>query len=253
MGKAGVEPNDPNSAVNAMWLNQPDRIASARHQAHNARANGNHASAHSIMLSAYITALGGKPVERHHPVKFFLLALWHAFCMFRRRNELNHNQLDVWLQFMLKLRSKLPFFKTGRTLRMRWYPQFDLMLLDGAKREIKLAEKARAKPHQLALAHMTYAEVTYAVNFRAGVIEEHIQQALDLESQIRAEPDQPQGLRQFVRILRKVGELYGKEGMFNWQPEKGRSYLKRAIELARGEADTADQADKIEPLLRQMV
>lgn len=237
----------------AMWRNEADRMAKAKDHARMARNRGEDVSAHSIMLSAYITALGGKPVERHHSVKFMLLALWHAFCMFRRRNELNHNQLDVWLQFSLKLRSKLPFFKTGRPLRIRWYPQFDLMLLDGAKREIKLAEKAGAKPHQLALAHMTYAEITYAVNFRTSVIEEHIQQALDLESQIRAESDQPQGLRQFVRILRKAGELYGKEGMFNWQPEKGRSYLKRAIELARGEADTADQAEKIELLLRQMI
>ena len=238
----------------SMWRNEPDRITKAKDHARMARNRKDKVYAHSIMLSAYITALGGKPVERHHPVKFMLLALWHSFCMFRHRNELNHNQLDVWLQFMLKFRSKL-HFKTGQPLRMRWYPQFDLLLLDGAKRAVTLVNnpERKAKPHQQALALMMYAEITYAVNFRRTTIEDAVRNALELETQIRREPDQPQGLRQLVRILRKAGELYSKESMlFNRQQEIVQSYLKRAIDLARGEADTADQAEKIELLLRQV-
>lgn len=237
MGKAGVEPNDPQSAVNAMWLNQPDRIASARHQAHNARANGNHASANSIMLSAYITALSGNPAEGRHLVKFFLLALWHALCMSRQLKDLNHNQLDVWLQFMLKFRSKLSIFK-GILNRV---------LVEGAARGIASAE-ADGKPHQRALAFMTYAETVCAVNGDRKMMELNIKFALNREQEIRAEPDQPMGLRQFVRVLRKAGELYGKLG----DKEKQRQYLNQAYELARGEADTPDQVDKIYLLLAKL-
>lgn len=249
MGQSGVEP-DP---TNAMWLNRPGRFDGAKHQAHNARTNGQYASAHSIMLSAYITALGGSPVEGQHPVKFFLLAMWHAFCMFIRRNELNHNQLDVWLQFMLKLRARLPFFKTPSVLQVRWYPQFDRFLLDGAERELELSRRARAKPHQGALALMTYAEITYAVNFRAGMIEDRVSQALALEKEIRAE-EQPMGLRQFVRVLRKAGELYAKPELSSggYYTSKARGYLEKALALAQGEANCPDQVSKIQAILRAL-
>ena len=221
----------------AMWKNKPDRIAKAKEEALVALKVGNTASFHSIMLSAYITALGGKPVERHPPVKFFLLALWHALCMSRQLRELNHNQLDVWLQFMLKLRSKLGPFKGI----------INGMLTEGAPRAIARAE-ADGKPHQRALASMTYAEVTHAVNADQRLVEVSIKFALNREEEIRAEPDQPQGLRQFVRVLRKAGELYGKLG----DKEKQRQYLNQAYELARGEADASDQVYKIYLLLAKL-
>lgn len=247
MGQSGVEPNDPNSAVNAMWLNQPDRIASARHQAHNARANGDHAFAHSIMLSAYITALSGNPAEGRHPVKFFILALWHALCMSRRVKELNHNQLDVWLQFMLKLRAKLPVFKSS----------LDQMLIEAAAREVGEAS-VYGKPHQIALAYLTYAEVALAIKFMANentanLVEVKIRAAVDLEQLIREESDQPMGLRQFVRILRKAGELYMTQEMqaaFYTATAQAQIYLQRALNLARGEANAPDQVAKIMPLIR---
>lgn len=244
MGQSGVEPNDPNSAVNAMWLNQPDRIASAKHQAHNARANGNYASAHSIMLSAYITALSGNPAEGRHPVRFFLLALWHAFCMSRRIKELNHNQLDVWLSFMLKLRSKLPIFKGS----------LNKMLIEAAAREVGEAS-VYGKPHQLSLAFMTHAEVAYILKMDPKLIEAEIRLAIDQEKAIRDEPDQLMGLRQFVRVLRKAGELYMTQEMqavFYTATGQAQIYLRRALDLARGEANAPDQVDKIYLLLTKL-
>lgn len=225
---------------NAMWRNEADRMAKAKDHARMAKNRGEHASAHSIMLSAYITALSGKPVERHHPVKFFLLALWHALCMSRQMKKLNHNQLDVWLQFMLKLRSKLPVFKSI----------FDKVLVEGAAREVGLAT-TEGKPHQQALAFMTYAEVVYAVKADRGLVEANIRFAINLEELIRAEPDQPQGLRQFVRILRKAGELHMKPEMRRDYTSMAQAqiYLQQALNLARGEADTPDQVAKIMPLV----
>lgn len=248
MGQSGVEPNDPNSAVDVMWLNKPKRFEGARHLARNARINGNHASAHSIMLSAYITALSGNPAEGRHPVKFFVLALWHALCMSRQIKELNHNQLDVWLQFMLKLRSKLPVFKSV----------LNKTLMDAALEEVKGAS-INGKPHQLALAYLTYAEVVLVTGFMPGetqtVAYGKIRDAVTLEQLIREEPDQPMGLRQFVRILRKAGELclhsewhggaYTGTGL-------AKSYLQRALNLARSEANCPDQVDKIWAILAKL-
>lgn len=224
-----------------MWRNEADRMAKAKDHARMAKNRGEHASAHSIMLSAYITALGGKPVERHHPVKFFLLALWHVLCMSRQVKKLNHNQLDVWLQFMLKLRSKLPVFKSI----------LDKVLVEGAAREVGLAT-TEGKPHQQALAFMTYAEVVYAVKADRGLVEANIRFAINLEELIRAEPDQPQGLRQFVRILRKAGELHMKPKMRcsdHTSVAQAQLYLQRALDLARGEADAPDQVAKIMPFV----
>lgn len=242
MGQAGVEPED---SVNAMWQNEQGRMAKAKNQARMARNRGEYASAHSIMLSAYITALGGKPVERHHPVKFFLLALWHALCMSRQMKKLNHNQLDVWLSFMLKLRSKIPVFKSV----------LNKTLMTAALEEVKGAS-INGKPHQLALAYLTYAEVVLVTGFMPGetntVAYGKIRDAVTLEQLIREEPAQPQGLRQFVRVLRKAGELYMRPEMRSAHytaTGQAAIYLQRAIDLAKGEADCPDQIPKITALL----
>lgn len=239
MGQSGVEPNS--DSVNAMWQNQADRMAKAKNHARTARNRGEYASAHSIMLSAYITALSGRPVERHHPVKFFLLALWHALCMSRQVKKLNHNQLDVWLQFMLKFHSKLSVFKSILNKK----------LMNAALEEIKQATIS-GKPHQLALAYLTYAEVVLATGFMPSearaIVYSKIRGAVLLEQLIQEELDQPQGLRQFVRVLRKAGELYMTREMsevYGAHAFAG-SYLKRALDLAKGEANCPDQVPKIE-------
>lgn len=241
MGKAGVETD----AVNAMWRNEPDRLYLAKRQANAAKRRRENMSAHSIMLSAYITALGGKPVERHHPVKFFLLALWHALCMSRQIKSLNHNQLDVWLSFILKLRSKIPVFRSV----------LNKVLKDAALTELKSAS-VNGKPHQVALAYMTYAEIVLTTNFlpkeNISIVESKVRAAVDYEALIREEDNQLQGLRQFVRILRKAGELHMRPEMRranHTSMAQAQLYLQRALDLARGEADAPDQVAKILPLI----
>jgi hypothetical protein len=242
MGKAGIEPNDQGSAVNAMWQNEPDRLAKAKSGALLARSRGEHATAHSIMLSAYITALSGNPAEGRHPVKFFLLAAWHAFCLASKITDLNHNQLDVWLQFMLKLRTKLPVFKNV----------LNKTLIRAAAQEVAEAV-VYGKPHQIALAYLTYAEVVLVTKFHANemftIINTKIQEAVNLEQLIREEPDQPMGLRQFVRILRKAGEMHLKPEMResnSTSVSQAHIYLQRALILARREeVNCHDQIPKI--------
>lgn len=240
MGKSGVEPEGKPS-VEAMWANQANRLELARNEASVARKLGKHASAHSRMLSAYITLLSGDPVEGRHPAKFFLFALWYAFCMWRRQDELDHNQLDVWLQFTLKLRAKMPVFKSV----------LNKTLLSNAGQEVKGAT-TNGKNHQLGLALLTYAEVLLATVYWGDetptIVKNKIRVAVDLESLIREESEQPQGLRQLVRILRKAGELYIALG----DPLQGKAYLNYALTLAQGEADAPDQVPKIKAILAKI-
>lgn len=243
MGQSGVEPQD--DAVEATWKNEQGRMAKAKNQARMARKRGDYPSAHSTMLSEYITALSGKPVEGHHPVKFFLLALYHALCMLYWLEKLNHNQLDVWLSFMLKLHSRLPVFKSV----------LNKTLMTAAVREINCA-KLYGKPHQLALADLTYAEVVLVTGFMPGetysIVYGKIYDAFLLEDLIREEPKQPQGLRQFVRILRKAAEISMSDEMCRFNPNskhQAQVYLRRALELAFGEADAPDQVPKIQALI----
>ena len=223
-----------------MWQNQANRLELAKNEAGVARKRGDYASAHSTLLSAYITILGGDPAEGRS-VKFFLLALWHAFCMSWRLEKLNHNQLDVWLSFMLKLRSKLPVFKSV----------LNKTLLSAATQEVKSATN-NGKPHQLVLARLTYAEVILVTVFWGDetipIVKNKIRVALDLEPLIREETDQPQGLRQLVRVIRKAGELYITLG----DTRQGRAYLNYALALAEGEADAPDQVPKIKAILTKI-
>lgn len=239
MPEDGVMPQG--DVVNATWKNQKGRLELAKKQAAEARGRGDYASAHSGMLSEYITALSGDPAEGRHPVKFFLLALWHAFCMSWRLEKLNHNQLDVWLSFTLKLRAKMPAFKSV----------LNKTLLGAITREMELTAMF-GKPHQLALANMTFAEVARVTNFlpneNAAIVKRSIATAVGLEQQIREETDQPQGLRQLVRVLRKAGELYIALG----DPRQGKAYLNYALVLALGEANAPDQIPKIKAILAKI-
>jgi len=236
-----------------MWKNQPGRLQRARAQARMARKQGNLVSAHSIMLSAYYTILGGQPVEGYHPVRYGIPAMWHAWCLFLSRNKMSHTQLDVWFQFMLRLRAKLGF-KSGRILFVRWYPQLDLLLLDGADREINLAIQAKAKPHQLALAYLTLAEVRYTVDFCKTSVVTAIDNALALKTAIEKEGgDDEDAVRyaklQLIRIYKKIGELYSRPALRDVL--KSVFYLTKAIELAR-ELDAEDQILKITPILERI-
>ncbi len=229
----------------SMWNAKSDRLPKARAEAREAHSRNEFVSAHSIMLSAYITIMaGGQSAVKS--LYYTLLALWHTFVLLRNWRKLSHNQLDVLIQFCLKFRSQLPFFKSGQVLRVHyWYTQPDRFLLALAKREVEIADEKNAKPHQQALAYMTYAETTYAVNFRRSVIEDYIEKALALESEIRAEASHPQGLRQLVRVLRKAGELQRDMSNTSMSIE----YWHQALNLARGEADATDQVKRIESLL----
>lgn len=221
----------------AMWRGESDRLQKARAAAREKRKAGYRLTARSIMLSAYITLLSGR-LTRVEQVKYFCAGLWNALLLLRQWQRLNHNQLDVLLQFLLKVHPRL--WSRNRNINQDY-----LMLL--AQHAIKRAKIAPGKPHQLALAYMTAAQVTYVVNPHDSSIKNHIEMALALESAIRREADQPQGLRQLVRIYRKAGELYGSQKLQEFG--KACHYLSEAYDLAQGEADAADQIQKIRAIL----
>lgn len=234
-----------------MWRGGSKRLALSKGEARGLRQRGEFLAAHSLMLSTLYSILGGRPENNccHHPLSFYPAAAWHALCMLQAWQKLNHNQLDVLIQFLLKIRARLPA-ATGRPMVLRWLPWPGKFLLMLAERETVLAIDARL-PHQRALAIMTLAEVQYAVDFSVDEVRQRIEGALSFEEQIRREP-QPQGLRQLVRIFKKAGQLYMKPGLSS-KNNRGKLLIIKAANLASGEAQTPDQAEKIKEILRKLL
>jgi hypothetical protein len=228
--------------INAMWKKEPGRLKKARVDAKQVKKDGDILSAHSIMLSAYITIAGSKEWKRWlHPI----FVLWHGLYMRIKWESLNHNQLDVLIQFFLKLRQGLS--KPSNKLCS------DHWLVQAAKKEVLVVENlnsrslSQIKPHQIALAYITFAEVLNSVGdtFNPRF---YVEKALRLEDSIQAEFDQPQGLRQLVRIFKKSAELYMKIGK-EAHLQEAENLLIKALILAKNKADCADQVPKIEKLL----
>lgn len=215
------------SIQESMWRGLPDRLALARDKAHAAHRDGKWLSAHSIMLSAYIS-VGVEKLRRMERLKM----QWHFLVLYVFRNQLSHNQLNIMMEIMIELHRRYGWFKKGVT-ETSW-------------RQIRLAEE-RGAPHELALAYVQNAAVASLRGDGERVVKEKVQRALMLEPEIRAEEDQPQGLRQFVRVLRKAGEIllkYDGETMYI-----ALEHLRRARELAMGEADAPDQIEKIRRII----
>ena len=215
------------------WKGESDALKRARIAAREQRMLGSKLSAHSMMLSAYIS------VASKSPIRSGLLGLWHALWLLHNWRLLNHNELDVLISFLVRLaKSKyLPSIVSQRKLHnMAW-------------RELDLCREEQAKPHQYALGYITLAEVSSLARLCSEFdITMAISNALSYEKAVREEPDQPQGLRQLVRIFRKAGELYKKID----SPVKGKEYLYKALQLASAEADAPDQAHKIAKLLEKL-
>jgi hypothetical protein len=229
----------------SMWTGSPFRLQNARSEAWVAKINDEPLSAHSIMLSAYISIRGSKDYNRLlHPI----FGLWHALWMLVMWKELDHNQLDVLIQFLLKCRASAPWFFGHRKARRQEPTESNCELLAMAARELQYArDSLQGKPHQIALAYITLAEVFDSVGGSEGLIGLNVDQALGLEKQIRTEKDQLQALRQLVRIKRKAGEL-----CFKSDSQLGIRLLNESLMLARGEADCADQVSKIKVVLNRI-
>lgn len=231
------------TTTEAMWKGDPDRVQRARNKARSAGNRGDFSSEHSQMLSAYISAWA------EHPVWYGIMSIWHASIMLWCWKKLSHNQLDVLIQFLLKTRSGIRLIRRGRlrTVTNLRQPR-SLLLLRLANREMGLVEGNEVKPHQKALAIMTYTEVMHAVGgFWRNDIVNCIGSAMELEKEIRQEADRKQALAQFSRVLRKAGEIYMSPEMKNFGT--ARLYLKRAEVMAE-KVGANDQVWKIRALLK---
>ncbi len=226
------------------WKGEPDAFQKARISSKQFRREGKRTSARTTMLTAYISRAGSKPRLRD-----IVGAMWHGFFLLLSWKKLSHNELDVLLAFLLKSRERFrPSEETQPAFVVRLLQKIDKFLLVLASREVELALNGKGKPHQRALAYKTLAEVKTALG-EFTEAEELLETALLLENEIRAEPDQPQGLRQLVRIFRWAGEFYSVPAHLNRY--KAHDHLHEAWNLAR-EAGATAQLDKIHLALEKI-
>ncbi len=220
-----------------MWQGAPNALSAARGEALELKKSGRVSSAHSLMLSAYLSVAASVPSWKK--VFYFFCALRHALMLKERSIGLTHNQLDVLVQFFIKLheRSKILFRLCGVSENL----MFTLADLGLARAKTSLS----SKPHQVALAYMTCAEVYKRFEPLHSFHNKppwftFSNTALRMEKEIFKEEPRLQALRQWVRILRKAGELYSRK-----DPVQAYEYIKKALVLAKGEANTQDQVQKI--------
>jgi hypothetical protein len=203
----------------------------------------------SMRLSAYITAIGNvrsgaigfRGLRRAGALAWWgLLAERNAQQLKEGLEELTANQLNVLAAWLIKTAQLVPFrYETAASVAERG--------LQAVKHD------PDALPHQQALAHIAYAQALaiglqssdYAERTR---VMEQVKRALSFEKDIRAEPDQPQGLRQFVRVLKAAGELKVQFG----KKDDALAYFMRASALAEGEARTESQAAQLRVLIQSL-
>lgn len=191
--------------------------------------------AHALLLSTYISFFGKQSF--FGKIKYLVFMLHHALILLRHRTRLDHKQLDILINFLIKIQG------------VTFFPGVIVALLSRLTTIIEA--NPEVKPHQKALAYVLEAEVIYARYFvttfsGANWIQKTLKAALDLESAIQKEEDRLFALRQLVRVYRKTGELCCKMG----DSILGMRYLNQALVLAEGEANTQDQAEKIRALLK---
>jgi hypothetical protein len=178
-------------------------------EAQGSRSFGDHAEDLSIIGSSW------EGLNWFQKVLFGLVALWHVVCLELNWSDLNHNQIDILLQFWIRVE------KVGLPTPSNNH------LMELARREVAVASD-NAIPHQLALAHLTRAEVQFAIAGSPTLVETDLERALNLESQIRNEDERELALSQLIRILRKAGELYWE---MKGDKEVSRTLLLRALQL----------------------
>ena len=227
----------------AQWRGDPESLEAALAEAQKVEDDGDRLAADSQRLSAFYTQLTKAPAWQ-----LLLRALPPACAMLLNWRKLNHNQLDVTIQFWLKLRQKVAekigIFSSGHPASGTKRPFLRTLAL----REVDLANQ-NGKPHQKALAQMTYAEVLYAVDCRRTPIQLAVDRARDHFKDMALEEDQEQALNQMVRVLKKIGVLYMQPEMYS--SAKASFYLLEALELAR-QTGATDQIEKIQVLLDKL-
>jgi hypothetical protein len=228
----------------AAWGDKPhEAVKEARKRAKEIRRFGNTIDADTVLLSTYIGSLNQVRVHRlRHLLVWGLLAEYHALCLRLKEWQLDIDQLDVLSVWFIRTAPYVP----GRYIVAHHFAAHAVL---GA--EAAFGKGRGILPHQLALAHVTYARAAMLLHrkfphdFHDDEVRLHIKQALELERRIRHERDQLHGLRQLVRILKGAGQLMLDLGCY----EDSYALLKQALSLAEGEADTESQARIIRDLI----
>ncbi|MEY4602331.1 MAG: hypothetical protein RL292_272 [Candidatus Parcubacteria bacterium] len=224
------------------WQGSDGVLAQARAKARKLKREGNFLPAHSLLLSTYISI--GVSVSALKKVFYFFCAMWHAHVLYKCAAYLDHSQLDVLLGFYIGMykRSALLFFLAGP-------PKQVILDLAQLQQRKMIAAISTIRPCEIALGNMTSAEVYRWFVPDADVYDNqqwmtYLGHALSMKRKVFEEEPRLQALRQWVRVLRRAGEVHA-----DVNPSRAYELLKSALELAQGEANAPEQVKKILPLM----
>jgi hypothetical protein len=244
--KKGDVPLNTTLSEDAWGGNAFQAVSEARFDAITLKDAGKYPESHTLLLSTYIGGLnnirsGAQPLRGSRRLvtlmDWTLRAEYHAISL-RQYDDLDYNQLDVLSTWLVKTAEFFPLRKRSA--------------ISYAQRGLRAIVPSDAKPHQRALAWVTFARaasVNSMSNIDPRVVTNAIRSALRYELAIRNESDQPQSLRQFVRVLKNVGDIEMRIGDLVHAQE----HLQAALDLAEGEADTKSQAEAIRQLLNNLI
>jgi len=166
-------------------------------------------------------------------VWYTVVMSWYAVLLFINKDKLNNLEIDVLLNFLL---------------RVPIIPKHTNSFVKLAQREMSIAVN-RPYAHEKALGLITLAQTLASNNrnkYKFGIYQ-NIDTALKLEPEIRAE-NTIQSLRQLVRIFKSAGILFGKLGYCTEES----MFLRRALSLAEGEANSPNEVEKISVLIAKL-
>lgn len=214
-----------------IWQGDQTAIKEEGARALKEKATGNVTEYHTAMLSLYYSFFGKQNILKK--AWWFILMSCHAFVLYKNANKLDHGQMNVLASFLMRLRlnKKYVFPETVDYLT--------------AKSADMVVGKTKNNPSAEALALATRAKALAVLFPDKARALETINEALEFETLIKMLEKDLQSYRQFVRVLGTAAEIHGKFG----DKEKQINYLQKALDWARNEADSQDQADKIQKTL----
>ncbi|MCX6703155.1 MAG: hypothetical protein NTV02_00490 [Candidatus Zambryskibacteria bacterium] len=213
----------------ALWQRAPEALGLARKDARDAHSRGDNIGGHICMLSAYQSVYSNAPVVKKG--FYAILALWHALCL-SYFGDLNHNQLNILIQFWIRFYKKLPWLFRGSNRK-------NLVLLVAMEHNKIERSNEEVFPHQQALAFLNSAQVFQLMSKRKEA-RYYVEQALLLREEVFKEGDYLLGMRQFVRVYRIAAEV-----MAEYDTETAYNYLLSALMLVMSDEKNSDQERKV--------
>jgi len=164
--------------------------------------------------------------------------LWYTLFLLRHLLELNHKQVDILLNVLIKAWPWSRVFVS--------HAQLEVLASHAV-----LDAFTCGLPHEQALAYLNRAQLRILMSPNSPFLKElvayDVNNAIELEQSILTEDDRLYGRRQLVRIYRKAAEL-----IVRWDKSLAWQYLVKALDLARGGVNMNEQVKKTQALLHEL-